>query len=192
MRSTSSASMTTDFSFEKKSSWPMVATLVFESAVQAPMRCGCLRAYSLTESGRAAVGVALAQHRVDRGALELVVAGADILLGVRLRVVGVVRQVVALRLQLRDGGLQLRQRRRDVRQLDDVRLGRGGERAELGERVAEALLGVQVLGERGDDAAGERDVARLDLDTRSARERADDRERTSESPASAPRRCRCR
>ena len=44
MRSVSSASMTTDFSLERKSSLPMVATLVFESGDQAPMRCGCVRA----------------------------------------------------------------------------------------------------------------------------------------------------
>ena len=41
MRSVSSDSMTTDFSLERKSSLPIVATLVFESGDQAPMRCGC-------------------------------------------------------------------------------------------------------------------------------------------------------
>ena len=41
MRSVSSDSMTTDCSLERKSSLPIVATLVFESADQAPMRCGC-------------------------------------------------------------------------------------------------------------------------------------------------------
>ena len=40
----SSASSTTDFSLEKKSSLPMVATLVFESLLQAPIRCGCVLA----------------------------------------------------------------------------------------------------------------------------------------------------
>ena len=50
----------------------------------------------LDRGGRAAVGVALAQHRVDRAALDLVVAGADVALLVGLRVVGVVGQVVAL------------------------------------------------------------------------------------------------
>ena len=40
MRRVSSASITTDFSLERKSCSPMVATLVFESAVQAPIRCG--------------------------------------------------------------------------------------------------------------------------------------------------------
>ena len=51
MRSVSSASMTTDCSLWRKSPSPMVATLVRESAVQAPIECGCLRAYCLTDSG---------------------------------------------------------------------------------------------------------------------------------------------
>ena len=33
---------TTDFSLEKKSSLPMVATLVLESVLHAPIRCGCV------------------------------------------------------------------------------------------------------------------------------------------------------
>ena len=37
----SSASMTTDSSLAKKSPAPIVATLVFESLLQAPIRCGC-------------------------------------------------------------------------------------------------------------------------------------------------------
>ena len=45
------AGTVTDFSFEKKSSLPMVATLVFESADHAPIECGCLRAYSFTALG---------------------------------------------------------------------------------------------------------------------------------------------
>lgn len=40
MRSAPSAAITADFSVERKSFWPMVATLVSESADQAPMRCG--------------------------------------------------------------------------------------------------------------------------------------------------------
>ena len=44
MRRVSSASITTDFSLERKSSAPIVATLVFESALHAPIECGCLRA----------------------------------------------------------------------------------------------------------------------------------------------------
>jgi hypothetical protein len=39
-----SSSMTTDFSFERKSSAPIVATFVLESLLQAPIECGCLRA----------------------------------------------------------------------------------------------------------------------------------------------------
>ena len=39
-----SASITTDFSFERKSSASMWATLVLDSGVQAPMLCGFWRA----------------------------------------------------------------------------------------------------------------------------------------------------
>ena len=111
---------------------------------------------------RPAVGVALAQHRVDGRALDPVVAGADVALLVGGRIVRVVRDVVALRLQLGDRRLQLGDRRRDVRQLDDVRLGPLGQLAELGEGVADALVVAQALGEQGQDAPGEGDVARLD------------------------------
>ena len=97
---------------------------------------------------RPAVGVALAQHRVDGRALDLVVAGADVALLVGRRVVRVVGDVVALRLQLGDRRLQLGDRRRDVRQLDDVRLGPRGQLAELGEGVADALVVAQALGEQ--------------------------------------------
>ncbi len=51
MRSVSSASSTTDCSLCRKSPSSMVATLVRESADQAPMECGWLRAYCLTDSG---------------------------------------------------------------------------------------------------------------------------------------------
>ena len=51
MRRVSSASSTTDCSLCRKSPSSMVATLVRESADQAPMECGWLRAYCLTDSG---------------------------------------------------------------------------------------------------------------------------------------------
>ena len=50
---------------------------------------------------RAAVGVALAEDRVDRAALDLVVAGAGVAVVVGLRLVGVGRQFVALGLRAR-------------------------------------------------------------------------------------------
>ena len=43
--------MTTDFSLWKKSSASMVATLVLESAVQAPMEWGCFWAKFFTDWG---------------------------------------------------------------------------------------------------------------------------------------------
>ncbi len=124
----------------------------------------------------AAVGVALAQHRVDRAALDLVVAGLDRLLLVGLRLLRVVGQVEALGLQLGDGRLQLRDRGADVRQLDDVRLGRLGELAELREGVVDLLLVRQVVGEDRQDATGQRDVAGLDRHAGVLGERLDDRQ----------------
>jgi hypothetical protein len=47
-------------------------------------------------------------------------------------------------LQLRDGGA-------DVGQLDDVGLGPTRQGSQLGERVAELLLGLEKVGELGDD-----------------------------------------
>ncbi len=47
----SAAAKVTDCSLERKSSWPIVATLVFESLAHAPILCGCERAYFLTDAG---------------------------------------------------------------------------------------------------------------------------------------------
>ena len=126
--------------------------------------------------GRAAVGVALAQHGVDRAALDPVVAGADVALLVGARVVGVVGQGVALGLELGDGGLELGHRGGDVGQLDDVGLGRGGQLPELAERVADPLVLGEPVVEHRDDAPGEGDVAGLDLDAGRRGEGLDDRE----------------
>ena len=103
----------------------------FESARQAPSLCGCFFENAFTESGRPAVGVALAEHRVDGAAQHLRVARLDGLLGVVFRRLGVVRHVVALALELPDGLLELRNRGRDVGQLDDVGLGLLRQLAEL-------------------------------------------------------------
>ena len=124
----------------------------------------------------AAVGVALTQDGVDGGAEDVGVGRGDLLLLVGARVVRVVRQVVALTLELGDGRLELRHGGRDVGQLDDVGLGRLGELAETGEVVGDALLVGQPVGELGEDAAGERDVARLQLHTGARGEALDDRE----------------
>ena len=145
---------------------PWSTTCEADSGDHAPIECGWLRAKLLHAGRGAAVGVALAQHRVDRAALDRVVRRPRGLLVVGLRVLRVVGDGVARGLQLGDRRLELRDRRADVRQLDDVGLGGGGQRAELGQRV-----GHQV--ERGADAAGQRDVARLDRDPGRARERLD-------------------
>ena len=128
-----------------------------------------------TVSAGATVGVALTKDRVDGAALDLVVVSADLALLVVGGLVRVVRDVIAPLLQLGDGGFELRHRGADVRQLDDVRLGRLGELAEIAQRVGHALLVVEAVGELREYPAGERDVAGLDLDTGGTGEGLDDR-----------------
>ena len=106
----------------RKSSAVMCATLVFESRRPRAHRVRVRARVVLHRGGRAAVGVALAQHRVDRRALDGVVRRPDRPLLVGRGRLGVVGQVVALLLQLLDRRLELRDRGADVGQLDDVGL----------------------------------------------------------------------
>ena len=169
-------SITMDFSLDRKSSAVMWATLVFESGDHAPIECGCFRAYAFTDAGARRSELPSRSTGFTALPLHPVVASADLALLVGLRVVGVVGEGVALALQLGDGVLQLRDRRADVRQLDDVGLGRLGQLAQLGQGVGDALLRLEVVGERGDDPAGQRDVAGLDRHPGRAGVGLDDRE----------------
>jgi hypothetical protein len=90
--------------------------------------------------------------------------------------VGVVRQLVALGLQLGNGGLQLRHRCADVGQLDDVGFRLLRQVTEFSQGVTDPLLFSEVVAENGDDAAGQRNVAGLHLHTCRGRERLDDRQ----------------
>ena len=130
----------------------------------------------LDGAGGAAVGIALAQHRVDDAAEHLAVAGLDVLLGFRRGVVRIVRNVVALALQFLDRGLELRDRGGDVGQLHDVGFGLQRELAEFGEFVVDPLRRGELLGETGEDATGQRDVLQLHGHTRRAHEGFDDRQ----------------
>ena len=105
--------------------------------------------------GRAAVGVALAQHGIHGGAEHFGITGAGFLFGIGGRVFRKIRDLVALRLKLGDGRLELRNGGGNVRQLDDVGLGLEREGAEFGEVVGRA----GDFRELGEDAAGQRDVA---------------------------------
>ena len=131
---------------------------------------GVLAGKLLDRLGRTTVRIALAEHRVDGAAEDLAVAGADGAVVVGGDVVGVVRDGKAVRLNLGDGGLELRHRGADVGQLDDVGFGAEREVTELGEGVARLLLRRQPLREVGDDATGERDVAKLNVNTHLLRE----------------------
>mmetsp|Transcript_47237 Transcript_47237/g.122074 ORF Transcript_47237/g.122074 Transcript_47237/m.122074 type:complete len:711 (+) Transcript_47237:1148-3280(+) len=124
----------------------------------------------------AAVGVALAQHRVHRAAEDGAVPLLDLLVLRGLRVLGVVRHVVALRLQLRDARLELRHGGRDVGQLHDVGQWRLRQGAQLCKAVALLLVVRELLGEAPDHAPSHGDVLQLDLDAGLLREGLDDGE----------------
>ena len=126
--------------------------------------------------GRTPVGVSLTQYRVDGRTLDLVVARLDVAFGVGAGIVGVVGERVPLGLQLGDRGFQLWQRRRDVRELDDVRFGRRGEFTQLGEVVRLPLIGFEEVGELRDDPPRQRDVPLLERHPGGPGEGRDDRQ----------------
>ena len=90
--------------------------------------------------GGTTVGVTFTKHRIDRATNALAVAGADGLVFVRLRRIRVVRQGVALALQLFDARNQLPHRGADVRQLDDVGIGLQSLLPPLEQGVGELLV----------------------------------------------------
>ncbi len=135
---------------------------------------GVLLGVSLHGHGGPPVGVPLAQDRVDGAAQDPGVTGVDLLLGLGLGILGIVGDLVALRLELRDGLQELGQRSADVRQLDDVGLGLQGQLTQEAQVVRDPLGLGQVVGEVGQEPAGERDVAELDLDAGPPGEALDD------------------
>ncbi len=132
---------------------------------------------ALDRSGRPSVGVPFAKHRVDGAAEHLGVAGPDFLFGIVFRVLGIVRNIVALRLQFPDRRLQLRNGCTDIRQLDDVRLFGLRQFTELREIIRNTLLPGQVFGKVRDDPACQRNVPGFDIDTSAFGESLDNRQK---------------
>lgn len=129
---------------------------------------------TLDRCRRAAVGIALAQDRVDGAAEHLGVALQDFFFFVGLRIFRQVRNRIAARLQFADRGLQLRHRGADVRQLDDVGVRILRQLAQRGEVVRDTLFGCQTVREFGQDPRGHRDIAFNDVDAGRRGERPDD------------------
>ena len=113
---------------------------------------------------RAAVGVALAKNRIDGASLDLVVAGLDLFLLFALCFVRVVGDLVALSLQFGDGGLQLRHRGADVRELDDIGLRARGQISQLRQSISDSLTLGEKFWKVRDDASGQGDISGLDCD----------------------------
>ena len=129
------------------------------------------------DGGRgAAVRVSFADDGVDRAAQDAGIAHLDFALGVVGGLVGVVGNVVPLALQLGDGALQLGNGRADVGQFDEIGRRLQAQLAAHAQVVGDSLLVGQIVGEVGDDAAGQRDVPGLQLDARTLGESLENRE----------------
>ena len=120
----------------------------------------------LDRSRHTAVRVAFTQHRVDGTAKHLCVARLDALLFRIGRFFRVVRYVIALRLQFSDRCRQLRYRRADIGQLDDVRPGRLRQRAQLRQCISDLLFIRQPVRKIRNNATGQRDIPCLNRHTR--------------------------
>ena len=116
---------------------------------------------SLDRQWRTAVAVSFAQNGVDGASLDAVVTRPGLTLFGGDGLVRKVGHVEALRLQLDDGPLKLRNRRRNVGKFDDVRLRSLGEIAQFLERIGNALLRGQTFRKSRKNSARKRDVARL-------------------------------
>ena len=126
---------------------------------------------------RAAIGVALADHRIHRAALDAVVAGLGIAFDFGLRIIHVSGDGVTLLLQFHDRRLQLRHRCADVWQLDDVGTRSQAQATEFSKRIGEALFRLQTFGEAGDDATSQGNVAQLNCNSCGPSEGANDRQK---------------
>ena len=152
----------------------MCETWDLESLLHAPIECGCALAYSFTEV--ATRRSELPSRSTGFTALPSTFAYFVLigLLGVVLRLLGVVRHRVALLLQFLDRRQQLRDRGADVGQLDDVGVRSLGQLTQLGQIVGLPLRRRQLLRKACQDAARQRDVAGVHGDARGPGEGLDD------------------
>ena len=105
-----------------------------------------------------AVGISFPQHRVDGAAEHPGKAGLQFFFGVVFRRLGIVRDGIALFLQLLDRRFQLRDGGADVGQFDDIGLRQLDKYAKFRQVIRDFLTVAQFIREIGDDAAGQRDV----------------------------------
>ena len=108
--------------------------------------------------GRTTVAVAFPQHGVNGGTFDFVVARFELLFRLVDGLVRIVWKVKSKPLQLGNGRLQLRNRRADVGELDNVRVGGFGQGAQFGQRVVRGLVARQNVRHGRQNAATQRNV----------------------------------
>ncbi len=109
--------------------------------------------------GSAAVGVSLAEDGVDGGAHYFCVSGAGVFFLIGGCVFREVWDGEAFFLEFFDGFFELRDGGGDVGEFDDVGIGPQGHLTEFGKVVGDLLIGWEEVGELGEDAGSEGDVA---------------------------------
>ena len=124
---------------------------------------GVALAVLLDRRGRPAIRVPFPYHRIDRAAQHPGIARLNLPFRLGRRLVGVVRNIVPLVLQLRDGGLQLGYRGADIGQFDQVRRRLQAQLAAHPQIIGDLLLVRQVVGKIGDDAPRQGNVPSFQL-----------------------------
>ena len=127
--------------------------------------------------GRTTVAVAFTQHRVHGGALHLVIALLDVQFLRCRRLSGVMGKFKPQGLKLRNGRLQLWNGGADVRKLHNIRFRRLGQCTKLSKRIVLGLFWGQKVCKCRQNAAAQRNVARLHSDIGLAGKRLNDRKK---------------
>ena len=127
--------------------------------------------------GSTAVGVSLAEDGVDGASLDLVIAGADLLIGIGLRVIRIIRELVSLRLKFGDGCLELRNGGADVWELDDISLWLERQSPQFSKGVTDFLILREKVGECRNNTASQRNVPKLHGNTGMLGNRLNDRQK---------------
>ena len=118
------------------------------------------------------IRVAFTQHGIDSAAKDFCITTSDFFFLFGRWLAGKIRDVVAVCLQLCNGDRKLRDRRADIRQLDDVGVWLLDHLAEFCQSVRLLLLVRQPLGKTGKNPPGKRNIPSLDSDPRRLRKPA--------------------
>ena len=126
--------------------------------------------------GDSTIRVAFTQDRVHRTAEHFGITGSDVFFFVRRWLGRKIRDVVAVLLEFLDRCRQLRNRRADVWQFNDVGIRRFDQLTEFRQSIRLPLLVREPLRKTGNDPTGKRNIASLNINPRRLRKSANNRQ----------------